>query len=360
MHHAYLKEITRLTTSGARAIEHFVLDDQAYIAVPQLAEDMPDTAPNMNGGNSDTEVLLFRSTSAGYQVHQRLPSPGGEDAEFFSIDQRHFLAIASIRSGHGPYQFTTDSILYEWQNGRFVEFQHFPTVAAKQWHHFILGDHHFLALAQGIVAEGIPHAASPIYKWDGTRFSPFQEIPSQWAYNWLYFELAGRAFLAHADHIQDSVLYRWNGSRFEPFQSLVASQGRAFAFFEAGGIPYLACARLQSDSVVLRWDGERFVEDQVLVGPGAREFTILKGTRDIYLLRVNFILGTPSNPTTALSSQLYCWQKGTFTVVDEIPTFGGTDACAWQEPSGLYIAISNSLSAAVQFRTDTIIYQFVD
>ena len=225
MHHTYLKEVARLTTSGARAVEYFVLADQAYIAVPQLAEDMPDTAPNMNGGNSDTEVLLFRSTSTEYQVHQRLPSPGGEDAEFFTVDQHHFLAIASIRSGHGPYQFTTDSILYEWQNDRFVEFQRFPTVAAKQWRHFRLGDHHFLALAQGVVAEGIPKAASQIYEWDGTHFTPFQEIPSQWSYNWLSFELAGQTFLAHADHVQDSVLYRWNGSSFVSFQSLVATQG---------------------------------------------------------------------------------------------------------------------------------------
>jgi len=68
----------------------------------------------------------------------------------------------------------------------------------------------------------------------------------------------------------------------------------------------------------------------------------------------------PASPTTALTSQLYRWQHGTFTVVDEIPTFGGTDACAWREQSDLYVAVANSLSATVRFRTDTVIYHFID
>jgi hypothetical protein len=110
--------------------------------------------------------------------------------------------------------------------------------------------------------------------------------------------------------MQPSVLYRWSGSRFEPFQSLVETQGRAFITFEMDGATYLVCARLQTDSPVFRWNGSAFGEYQQLAGPGAREFALIKDSRHLYVLRVNFILGTPANPQTALNSQIYRWQDG--------------------------------------------------
>ena len=82
----YLKEALRLPTSGARAVERFVVEGEAYLAIPQLAEDLPQTEPNINGGNSNTTVLLYRRAADTYIEQQRLPSPGGEDAEFFSLE----------------------------------------------------------------------------------------------------------------------------------------------------------------------------------------------------------------------------------------------------------------------------------
>jgi hypothetical protein len=359
MNTTYLEEVQRLPTSGARAIERFVLDGEGYLAIPQLAEDLTHTEPNINGGNSNTTVLLYRRMDATYFERQRLPSPGGEDAEFFSLGERHFLAVASIRSGQGPYQFAVDSVIYEWRGNQFEEFQRVPTVAAKQWRHFSIGVRHFLALAQGVVLEGVPNAASQIYEWNGTRFELFQEIPSQWAYNWHFLTVEGQLFLAHADHIQPSVLYRWNGNHFEPFQSLVETQGRAFMSFQIDGATYLVCARLQSDSPVFRWNGSAFEEYQQLAGPGAREFALIQDGQHLYVLRVNFILGTPANPQTALNSQIYRWQDGALVAVEAFPTFGGTDLCTWREDKEQYVAVSNSLSADLHFRTDTIIYRFL-
>jgi hypothetical protein len=359
MNTAYLEEVQRLPTSGARAVERFVLHRQGYLAIPQLAEDVPHMEPNMNGGNSNTSVLLYRRTADRYKEQQRLPSPGGEDAEFFSLGVRNFLAIASIRSGQSSYQFAIDSVIYEWRGDRFEEFQRVPTVAAKQWRHFAIGDRHFLALAQGVVVEGVQNAQSTIYEWSGTRFEPFQEIPSQWAYNWHCLTIEGQLFLAHADHLQPSVLYRWNGSRFEPFQSLVETQARAFMSFQIDGTTYLVCARLQSDSPLFRWNGSAFTEHQQLPGPGAREFALIHGREHLYMLRVNFILGTPANPQTALNSQIYCWQDGALRTVGDFPTFGGTDLSTWREDGIQYVAVSNSLSRDLHFRTDTVIYRFL-
>jgi hypothetical protein len=263
MSHRQLTEALRIQISGARAVEPFELDGRSYLAVPQLSSDASGTPPGMNGGDSDVDLLLLRYQDGGYVEHRRLPVPGGEDAEFFRIGDRAFLATASIRHGHGPYVYETDSM---------------------------------------------------IHAWDGRAFVPFQEIPSRWTCNWHFFELAGQHFLAHADHVDPSRLYRW--------------------------------------------DGERFVPHPVLEGSGGRELAVLRGESGLYLIRINFITGGRANPNTALDSQLYRWQGGRFSLVEEFPTHGGTDVAVYAEGGEARVAVSNSLTADVRFSTDTVIYTF--
>ena len=350
---ARLTEWSRIPTSGARAVEPFEVDGLSLLAIPQLAYDVPGEPAHMNGGDSDTELLILRRTADGYERFRSVPAPGGEDAEFFRIGDRAFLATASIRSGHGPYEFDIESTVYEWDGSNFVAFQRIPTFAAKQWRHFTVDGQHFLALAQGVAVPATAGRNQPsrIFRWDGKKFAHFQDIPSQWAYNWHQFTIDGTEFLAHADHIGPSRLYRWDGREFVPHQDLAAKHGRAFATFHADGDHYLLVACIESPSLLLRWDGARFIEHEVLDGLGTREFAVLP---DLHVVRVNFILGTPAAPTPALTSQLYQWQDGKLAVVDEFPTTGGTDVAVL--PDGL-IAVSNSLSADLRFAADTVIYR---
>ncbi|MEU2867173.1 hypothetical protein ABZ672_54950, partial [Streptomyces mirabilis] len=188
-----LTEFQSVPTSGARGVEPFDLDGMHLLAIPQLAYDIPGEPVDMNGGDSDTELLLLRRGETGYESFQRLPLPGGEDAEFFRIGDRAFLAVASIRTGSGPYQFAATARVLEWDGASFVEFQSFDSFAAKQWKHFTIRDRHFLALAQGVVLPGreADNRPSQIFVWDGERFVPFQDIDSRWAYNWHAFTVDG-------------------------------------------------------------------------------------------------------------------------------------------------------------------------
>lgn len=101
---AHLTEIQSIATSGARGVEPFDLDGMHLLAIPQLAYDMPGTPADMNGGDSDTDLLLLKRGERGYEPFQRVPAPGGEDAEFFRIGDRAFLAVAGTRTGKGPYR----------------------------------------------------------------------------------------------------------------------------------------------------------------------------------------------------------------------------------------------------------------
>lgn len=354
-----LHEHQRLPTSGARAMEVLEQDGHLFLAVPQLAVDLPGRAPSMMAGDHSAATLLYRWDGGRFLPFQSLDTPGGEDAEAFCIGSRRFLATASLRTGADPYDMAVTSTIHEWANGGFVPLQHVPTFAAKQWKHFSWQGRHFLALAQGISLMPPPPgrgARSCIFEWDGQGFRWLQDVPSEWGYNWHFMVVDGVPLLAHADHVSPSVLLRWNGSRFETAHVFEQGTGRAFCHFNAHGQTWLAMASLYRDTWLHRWTGVRFEPVKRLSGPGGRElaWTELGGG---HLVQVNFIHGTREAPQPDLESVIYGWEGKDLVPKIGFPTSGGTDA-AWFEADGVpYLGVSNSLAANQSFRTDSIVYR---
>jgi hypothetical protein len=366
--------IQELETSGARAVETFVHAGTRYLVVPQLARDLAGQPALMTLGDSNTEALVYRwepSEQGGrFTEHTRLAVPGGEDAEFFCIGERAFLATASLRTGRDPYELNVASTIFEIVDGRFEVFQQVAGFAAKQWRHFAFDGRHFLALAQGVKLPGetpAQAADSCIFEWNGASFVPFQTVHSGWGYNWAYFELGGERFLAHADHAVPSQVLRWNGERFEPFQELDGKTGRAFCFFETLGQAWLAFANLHHDTLLYRWapakDGGRFVVHQTLSGPGGREFVWIPSTQhnpEGQLVLINFLHGTREAPIPELESVIYQMDAGRMVEASRFPTSGGTDACAFEDNGRTYLVVANSLSGAVRFATQSRVYRLDD
>jgi hypothetical protein len=365
MHVPLLTELQRFPTSGARAVATFVLEGVRWLAVPQLAADAAGAPEGINGGSSDTTVPLFRDGPQGFEPSGSLPIGGGEDVEVVELDGRLLLAVASIRSGRAPYDFATESVIFEHVGGTgFSPFQTVPSYAAKQWRHFEIDGVSYLALAQNHPAES--REPSAVFRWSGERFEPFQELESAAGYNVAAFEIDGVHYLAHADHVLPSRLYRWDGDRFVEQQELLATGGgRAFQRFDQDGERYLAVAKIDADSVVLRWDGRRFVEHSVLPGgAGGREFALIETAGTTYLVRVNFILGTPAEPQPDLASFVYRLEGGRGEVVEEFRTTGGTDVTVLDVDNAgrTRLAVSNGLAAhpvpGATFAADTVIYRF--
>jgi hypothetical protein len=351
----------RVATSGARAVAPFMIGGDLYLGVPQLAKDVPGTPAHLNGGDSGPSMAMFCWCEGRFVAETPLPVHGGEDAEFFHIGERPFFAIASIRQGNGSYDLDVASTIFEWNGTTFKPFWAVPTFAAKQWRHFKIGDCHFLALAQGVTMDGVTPknpAQSMIMEWDGANFRPFQIVASAWGYNWSHFRIAGHDFLAYADHRAPSILLRCDGAGFETFQMLNGDSGRAFCFFEADGKRFLAFAALMGDTLLYRWDDERFVRHQVLNGPGGREFASLSCGGESYLIQVNFLTGTPQAPETVLKSVICHMSEGWLVVADTFATSGATDVAAFTTGNETFVAVAESLSKEVRFRTDSRIYAF--
>lgn len=357
---AALTEVQRIPTSGARAVEAFTVAGLHLLAIAQFARDIPGGPPGMHGGDSGTEVLLLRRSGACFEPWSALPGPGGEDAEFFTIGDRSFLAVASIRTGSGPYEFAARSQIFAWDRDRFVPFQDVPTFAARQWRHWQIGDRHFLGLAQGVTAPGLEdrNRDSVVYEWDGSAFAEHQRIPSRWAYNWHAFTVGGTFFVAHAEHLGSSVLYRWDGGRLRPHQTLAAQGGRAFATFDDGGASYLVVACLSAPTRLMRWDGDRFADLQLLEGLGGRELAVIRRDGRLLVVRINFILGTPADPRPALDSLIYEWDGAALRPAARFPTCGGTDVAVLSEGTagGIELVVTNSLTRGLRFAADTVRY----
>ena len=355
-----LTETQRIPASGARAVEAFTAGGLKLLAIPQLARDVPGEPAGMNGGDSDTELLLLRCSGGRFEPWSALPAPGGEDAEFFTIGERSFLAVASIRTGSGPYEFATESRIFSWDRDQFVPFQSVPTFAAKQWKHWSIGERHFLGLAQGVVRPGDEdrNRDSVVYEWDGSSFTEHQRIPSRWAYNWHPFRIGDAFFVAHAEHAGASMLYRWDGARLQPHQPLAAAAGRAFATFEDGGTSYLIVACISAPVRVMRWDGEQFTGIQTLDGLGARELAVVRCDGRLLVVRINFILGTPADPHPVLDSQIYEWDGRSLRLAARFPTCGGTDVAVLGDggPGRIGLVVSNSLTPELRFAAGCVRY----
>ena len=165
-----------------------------------------------------------------------------------------------------------------------------------------------------------------ILEWRDGRFEEFQTIPSAWAYNWHAFQRQ-RAALPGSRRPP-----RPAGSTGGTERRYVAAPGAAGAcracvrpLSADGGDDYLLVAGLEEPPVLWRWDGLRFGAVQTLAGLGARELRVLRQDGRTYVVRVNFIEGTPADPRPLLTSQVYEFAGGALAVVAEFPTSGGTD-----------------------------------
>ena len=130
-----------------------------------------------------------------------------------------------------------------------------------------------------------------------------------------------------------------------------------FVHFKIDGMLYLAYANISHNSVIYRWNGKKFVAHQTLKGLGGRNFLFFKQHGKSYILRINFITGSRKSPKTALLSPLYEWKKGRFEWVQSIQTHGGVSAAQFRVDGQSYIGVANSLSRAIRFRTDSVVYK---
>jgi hypothetical protein len=348
-----------LKTSGAKDIVAFDLGSDHYLAIPQFAHDIPNTAAGMNVGDTDVDSLIFKWKKGKFVPYQHIPGHGNESADVFKVGDQVHLAISSVQSGpKAPYNYNTYSKVYRWDGRVFYPIQQFLGFTSKDFYGFSIGQRHFIGLANGVV---LPHiqgdTTSKVYEWVDGRYVPFQDFPTKWAYSWNSFSIKGEHYLSLTDHLRPSIIYHWNGTRFVEFQSFENMGGRVFTPFKIDGKLYLAFANISHPAEIYKWNGTQFEAYQTLAGLGSRDFTFFRNNGKNYLFKTNLIHGSPQDPITKLQSQLYQWKDGKFEVVQNVTTYGGSRSAFFRIGKDAYLGVANTWSEDVRFRVDSVIYK---
>ncbi|XP_061599449.1 thrombospondin-type laminin G domain and EAR repeat-containing protein-like [Cololabis saira] len=231
-----------LQTYCARDWEAFTINGHTYLAV----------ANHRQGNNNhtiDSVIYKWSKSTKSFEVHQKLPTLGAYDWEFFTVGQYHFLVVANAFDG---VTTSVDSVIYVWVDGTFQIFQTVKTYCATDWEMFRIGSRVFLVVANGHRLHGNGSSQytinSTIYELDmvGQLFVRFQDIVTHSAVDWEFFSLGGQYFLVVANSFNgesyslNSILYRWQGYEgFVPVHWLPTIGCSDWEFFTSQGQSYL-------------------------------------------------------------------------------------------------------------------------
>ena len=210
-----LQESSRLPTRGAVAVQHFTVNGSLFLTF----------------GNHYGDIHKYKTSSMVYKMdeptekftlYQTLQTRGAYGVEYFSIADKHFLAVAHFWDG--THQL--DSVVFQWNGQRFVVFQKLPTKGAAHFKFFTLNSEKYLTVAN--YHDGRTQSPkSVIYRWNGVKFNKFQEIATEGASVCTAFEINNVTYTAFAHSYNSQVKYsvqstvfKWSGGHFVNLQSV--------------------------------------------------------------------------------------------------------------------------------------------
>jgi len=161
------------------------------------------------------------------EKYQDLPTRGARAVEQFSINWNLFSAFANFYNETEGYK--TYSFIYKLNdlNEKFYFYQKIRTIGARDIEYFTIADKHYLAVANRY--NGASHQMnSVIYQWNGHQFVALQSIPTNGATSFNFFKILQELFLTVTNYRDDttysvnSVIYKWkeNHGQFEKYQEI--------------------------------------------------------------------------------------------------------------------------------------------
>ena len=152
----FFEKVQDLPTRGAKGVEHFTINGSLFLAFANYHGDIYKE-------KTSSVIYKMNEPTGKFTLYQTLQTRGGFHLEYFSIADKHFLAVANHYDG--TYQL--DSAVYQWNGKRFVVFQKIPTKGGHHFTFFTINREHYLAVANHY--DGSTYSIkSVIYKWSTT------------------------------------------------------------------------------------------------------------------------------------------------------------------------------------------------
>ena len=297
-----------------------------------------------------------------FQKYQDLPTKGALAVEQFSINGSLFLAFANHNGDNRGYN--TDSFIYKLNDssGKFSRYQTIVTTGASDIEYFTIAGKHYLAVANRL--NGTTHQQiSVIYRWNGNEFVTLQDIPTNSATSFNFFEILQELFLAVTNAFANSaVIYKWKDNQFEMFQEIgTEGTGHGSTAFKINNETFIAFANYDNSqqgnaahSTVFKWARNSFVKLQSLQTYGALDVKSFNMNGDIFLAFGNNYNGSNYN----IDSFVYKWDGSKFVLFQSIPTRG---ASAWHPfvmCDNKFLGVANERKDRLGYNTKSVIYRY--
>ena len=218
-------EYQAIPTVAGSDWEFFTIDSNYYLAVANFEDDKEENPDGEDILHREIDSKIYKWDGTQFAEFQSIATAGATDWKYFSIGSNHYLAVANAVDDADNNNISSE--IYKWNGTSFVSFQAVPTNGGSDWEFFTIDDSHYLAIANFLRSTGgapISVIDSKIYKWNGTNFSDFQAIPTVGANDWEYFTIGEDHYLTVANHFRldnaapvydiASTLYKWNGTGF--------------------------------------------------------------------------------------------------------------------------------------------------
>ena len=296
----------------------------------------------------------------GFQKYQDLPTRGAEAVKQFSINGSLFLAFANYLGD--TKRFNTDSFIYKLNTstGRLFLYQTIDTTGAYDIEDFTISDKHYLAVANRYNGATV-QLNSVIYQWNGHQFVTLQNISTNSATSFNFFEMIQEMFLAVTNAwTKSAVIYKWKDNHFEKFQEIeTEGTGHASTSFVIDNETFIAFgenSQLENaaNSTVFTWSGNSFVKLQSLQTYGAGDVKSFNINGDTFLAFANECNGRNYN----IDSFIYKWNGSKFVLFQSILTRG---ADAWHPfvmCGQTFLGVTNWKDDRQGFNTKSVIYRY--
>jgi len=311
----------------------FYIGQQLFLGVSQLGGK---SFVIYKWDNENSDKLLEQDPSySPFRSFQVLKVPFARKWRQFTIGDDVYFAVASNSRSH-------DSPVFKWNGHMFSPFQTLPTVKAFDVEPFKIGDDTYLAVA---IYYG---RGSHIFKWDGQRFVKFQEIAAVGA-DVEHFKMNGSTYLAITGPFARglyALIYKWSGTRFEVFHRLPTGE-RAYGVkaLSVDNTHFLAVARWNADSsLIFRWNGTQFEPFQEVPSKRARDWVTITSP---FMSREKTYLAIVSSDQ---SPSIYAWDRyysRKFAKVQDIPSERTRDMVFFNMGETVYLAVASHRSTDI-------------
>ena len=352
----FFEKVQDLPTRGAVGVEHFTIDGNLFLAFGNFVGDIK--------GFKTSSIIYKMDNSAGrLSLYQTLQTRGAHGLEYFSIANKHFLAVANHYDG----TYLLNSTVYQWNGKLFVHFQKLSTNGAIHFTFFKVNGEHYLLVAN--FHDGSTHSTkSVIYKWSSGKFNRFQDISTEGARGCTAFEINGDTFIAFANHYNSqhknsvqSTVFKWSGGRFVKLQSLQTYGPYDVKSFNINGHKFLAFAnhysgsKYNTDSFIYKWNGNKFVLFQSIPTRGATGWCPFVINGQTYLGVTNYY---GDSQKFNAKSVVYQASGAQFIKYQEISTHGARGMTSFEYKGHTYLAVANYYNGQ-KYNINSTLYKWV-